>query len=246
MQYFNSKHRSMWTLCDAVYCDMPATTQAIADVGGFMKEEEIKAFGPHIKNHTLTRNDDLCIIYEFQNVAVVTWRGSSNTENWISNFKFFKEKLPEGKTIHEGFYDSFCEFKKILDTKLVMLKSKSKVIVTGHSRGGALAVLCARHFMKNRDFKYLECIVYGCPHIGNKAFADEYELIVPHTISIHYQWDLVTELPPEAIGYYAVGNQYPIDTPWWHFFFRRITDHLRKSYRKFAQVPYKYDLPIVE
>ena len=52
-----------------------------------------------------------------------------------------------------------------------------EIVTTGHSLGGALAILCARHIeMYPRDFglpknfkakKQLQCITFGAPKVGD-------------------------------------------------------------------------------
>ena len=61
-------------------------------------------------------------------------------------------------------------------------RDKVEVIATGHSLGGAAATLAAvdiaRHCGVAQDC--LTCYTFGCPRVGNHAFAAEYtELVRP-------------------------------------------------------------------
>jgi predicted lipase len=79
----------------------------------------------------------------------VAYRGSENVQNWIDNVKFFKTApypdMPEVE-VELGFYEWYTDLKTLVDSELESLKSTyktSKVKITGHSAGGAVATLHA-------------------------------------------------------------------------------------------------------
>lgn len=59
---------------------------------------------------------------------------------------------------------------------------KCQVYVTGHSLGGALAVLCAYDIIKRNlcsDIEVsLECMTFGAPRVGNRAWARDFNATV--------------------------------------------------------------------
>jgi hypothetical protein len=79
------------------------------------------------------------IILEFYDRTVVSYRGSANAHNWMSNTdgRTVKDKLT-GLTFHRGFYDLSTQLIKVI----APLLSKDKPIdTTGLSLGGALSLV---------------------------------------------------------------------------------------------------------
>lgn len=103
-----------------------------------------------------------------ERLIVVTFRGTTNTENWINNLNFLMrpyvipkknrprmEEDPEEEeeeeeckncAVHSGFYDAFESIQSELRIDVAYLRMQypsHKVLITGHSLGGALAQLSA-------------------------------------------------------------------------------------------------------
>jgi len=100
--------------------------------------------------------------------------------------------------IHKAFLDvSSNTYPKIIEAVKNILASKpdSKLIVTGHSLGGALAMLYT--FMLRREgIEVEELITFGQPRVGNGKFAKEFAaLSVPYTRFVNKS-DIVPDVPP--------------------------------------------------
>lgn len=80
---------------------------------------------------------------------MICFRPSSNIDNWITNLNYKKVRYDkcEGCKVHQGFYKAYNEsaeaFKHILEKLLKNYDNSVGIIVTGHSLGGALGVLCS-------------------------------------------------------------------------------------------------------
>ena len=78
----------------------------------------------------------------------ISFRGSTNIPNWINNIKFTQIQ-PYNNTnisVEKGFYNIFKNLKdEVIDTlNNIKLKYKTeKILITGHSLGGALSTLLA-------------------------------------------------------------------------------------------------------
>lgn len=103
------------------------------------------------------------------NVNSVYWiscRGTANTENIWVDLKYTKTKqnlcdVP----LHEGFYTSAVA---IYDKILRDLPNNTyKIRLTGHSLGGAIAVILAMLLSKIRTID--KCITFGQPKVTDKA-----------------------------------------------------------------------------
>lgn len=70
-----------------------------------------------------------------------------------------------------------------------MLAQFSRLLVPGHSLGGALATLAAYDIRKQLQASKMEhvevvCYSFGAPRTGNHAFAHSYGQVVPDSFSV--------------------------------------------------------------
>jgi putative lipase involved disintegration of autophagic bodies len=84
------------------------------------------------------------------NSIITSFRGSSNTKNWVEDFVFFKTPYyVDGCNdceVHRGFLACYNSLRVEINNYLPVMVEKypnAKIIVTGHSLGGAIAVLAA-------------------------------------------------------------------------------------------------------
>lgn len=137
-------------------------------------------------------------------------------------------------TIHDGFYKAWSFFKKTITDYLKKVKRDKPVLVTGHSRGGSLAELCARHIAKNIG-RPCSCVQSGSPAVGVRAYRNEYNLLPIHHTLLVVDADPVPDLPPYALGFRHVGSRLHISScGFWKLYYlsyvMRITNHIPKHY----------------
>lgn len=158
--------------------------------------------------------------------------------DWISNFSAFpkmSELEKNGMLIHFGFYEGWKPFKEYIDALIQAPGlSKKRWFVTGHSRGGAIAVLCARHLAKWRS-RPCSCVTYGAPAQGGKLFRNEVNMLPIDLTNIQHGYDIVPTMPPRALGYRHAGKEYWWKERLWHKFFCRVADHLPQNYDRWVQ-----------
>lgn len=166
---------------------------------------------PFVKGvtHSWSGATEYCINIS-DSICTIVFRGTDTAEEWRSNFAFCRKKIPYGNAnsdvrVHEGFisaYSSTLVRKRIHE---LVPKRPCRVIVTGHSRGAALAALCALDLQYNFPYLDIEAYLFGCPRIGNGAFARSYNKRVCKTLRVQNGNDIVTKLPPAFMGYRHVG-----------------------------------------
>ena len=89
------------------------------------------------------------------------------------------------------------------------LKAKyrtARLIVTGHSLGGALAILCTadlKNLFGNVDLTY----TFGQPRVGNDAFASWFQAVHPNVYRLIDYADVVPHLPPSNLGFLHGSHQ---------------------------------------
>lgn len=135
--------------------------------------------------------------------AIISFRGTQQTKDWMTDFNAFHEAVPYDNyaspiRTHRGITDAY----KSVRGKIHQWVQENKpryIYVTGHSLGGALGTLCAVDMQYNFPDKGVSCYVSGNPKVGNKAFAVSYAKRVPNTVRTYMRTDLVPNLPPAWI-----------------------------------------------
>lgn len=168
-----------------------------------------------------------CRIFWNDSSLIFAFRGTREDIDWIiSNLKILPVPFKDSKNkflVHSGFQNALYFTDKTtklisLDaiykhiTDLDLLKSR-KIIITGHSLGGALALLFFTkiYFHFNDYFKNnkTRIVVFGCPAVGLKKFKEHFNKLNQETLRIINKSDLITFLPPYF--YHHVGNEVGIN-----------------------------------
>jgi len=93
---------------------------------------------------------------------------------------------------HDGFVDIMH---KVLPQVITRLGSIKKIIITGHSLGGAVATLLAYVLAKNRPELDVQVHTFGSPRVCSRALATKYNAAVPKTVRVVLDRDIVPTLP---------------------------------------------------
>jgi predicted lipase len=177
----------------------------------------------------------------FGDTFMIGFRGSeeTGTADWITDLKFVLSAypfLPAGAgpvKVHYGFIEAFSS---VRDAILPMVRDskQTKVLTTGHSLGGALAILAALDIRQNVPDKQVSCYTFGSPKVGDPAFAKFYDGRVPNTFRIVNDADIIPTIPP--VGYAHVGQLYHLQASkidsggLVEAVTKRVSDHLPHNY----------------
>ena len=82
------------------------------------------------------------------NSVIVSFRGSSNIQNWLLNLGTTKTSYSActGCAVHSGFLSAYNSVSAAVKTHVNGLLAKyrnARLMVTGHSLGGSVAILAA-------------------------------------------------------------------------------------------------------
>ena len=155
---------------------------------------------------------------------IVSFRGSVNYRNWISNTLFTKYQFSNGIKVHRGFYTAYKLIRTLLQKKIersLIHRSNYEIVFTGHSLGGALATLAtadALNLFESRDHEslsnlnikstLLSLITFGSPRVGNAQLSDALNRMDTGTIlRVTNTNDIVPHIPPRYMGFKHVGKE---------------------------------------
>ncbi|GAB0490403.1 hypothetical protein MMPV_001640 [Pyropia vietnamensis] len=165
------------------------------------------------------QRDLVVLVLERADVVVVAFRGTVSVANWYTNVRISQEphvpledppwlrplwrspawgaKRPR---VHSGFWMAYESVRSELldDVRRCLTEVPNRrVMVTGHSLGGALATLCAFDCRVQLGMSELDVtvITFGSPRVGNRAFTRRFLAAVPVCFRIMNHSDGVTNVP---------------------------------------------------
>ena len=141
----------------------------------------------------------------------VAFRGSSNIQNWISNAKFTKvHPYSDYILIDKGFYEVFKSNKNTIYENINMISKKyntKKIIITGHSLGGAIGTILSFDMMYNMFPYMINLITFGSPRVGNNEFVNLFNSYNIYSTRITHYYDIVPHLPQSLLNYKHIPQE---------------------------------------
>ncbi|KAG5495988.1 hypothetical protein JIQ42_02872 [Leishmania sp. Namibia] len=169
---------------------------------------------------------------------VVVFRGTSNAVNWLYNLDFWLTQYPNPRCqpnckVHRGFYNAFNSLRlKLIQDLVAMhkLNPSYTFFITGHSLGGAMALLAALELAAGNSWDQavadsdaqphgavprlsrqlpVELYTFGEPRVGNQDFSKwTASVFAKHQrFRITHARDPVPRLPPRMFSYLHVPQE---------------------------------------
>lgn len=142
---------------------------------------------------------------EGNNIYVV-FRGTDTIDEWIQDAKFAQVSysfISDGGLTEQGFTEIYATLnQEILSTLsgLIAGNPNAKIFITGHSLGGALAVLAAPEIANQSGFPQPTLYTFAGPRAGNPHFAETtYDSRLNTSWRVVNTNDLVPFLPKEIV-----------------------------------------------
>lgn len=160
-----------------------------------MKQGFLKLFYTFFKSKTnivdlqfmkLTKYDEL----KDKEIILLVFQGSQEPEDWMTNMSIKRTNYFGRYEVHQGFYDSLKLFLKTMKNKEFSTKTNKsyrfnkdinfinencKIILSGHSLGGAVATLAGCYFhdlgIKKEN---MSIYTFGAPPIACEEFCSKY------------------------------------------------------------------------
>jgi hypothetical protein len=148
-----------------------------------------------------------CFFAASSKVILIAFRGTDSVRDWIGNINVLGEPREYG-TAHRGFLQAFQLLQPQLETLIERFPSVP-VVLTGHSLGGAMAVLAAAEWQGNISNPIQKVYTFGQPAVGKAGFA---EFISANLAGKIFRFvnndDVVPKVPPR---YEHVGVSFKFD-----------------------------------
>ncbi|MCH7606552.1 MAG: lipase family protein [Chloroflexi bacterium] len=159
---------------------------------------------------------------------VVAFRSTASDDGWeatlnvLTDIKAYPKKLsfiddsaPDAKSyknlkVHSGFHNEYLRYRERI-LEYVSQQPEKDIYVTGHSLGGALAVLNAFDIAAHTQ-RLVTVFTFGQPRVGGAKFRKAYEALVPDTYRVVLDGDPIARVPGLFLEYEHVGKLLQFDS----------------------------------
>jgi triacylglycerol lipase len=167
----------------------------------------------------LNRTDTQVYAINYSDHSEVIFPGTDSAQDFLTDIRVKKYKWRIGR-VHAGFRRAF---ESIFTPLANELKPGTRILLAGHSLGGALAMLAAYALLDN-GYPIMGVYTYGSPRVGNGPFSRTYNSVLGHrTFRLVNDRDPVPRLPWVWGTYRHAGTEVflprdgglEIDPPWY-------------------------------
>nr|GAT49317.1 predicted protein [Mycena chlorophos] len=184
-----------------------------------------------IKDFEFGRTQTLIVRDDTRKEIVVAFRGTFSLSDAVKDAKILLKPLIcpgldalelVNTTVHHGFLDAYNdvaeeiigivdgELKKVQAENLKDSEERFRIVVTGHSLGGAIASIAAPSLKGALPDTELKLFTFGQPRVGNANFARMVEQLigVENIFRAVHTWDGVPTMVPRFLGYEHFATEY--------------------------------------
>lgn len=133
-------------------------------------QRALQEFGYEYLQHLSRRQGrDHAFVVRDSRRTIVAFRGSDDPWDWLTNLRAWSSRTQHGR-VHRGYLDVVRSLIDELRSLLAEDPAGRPVVLTGHSMGGALAVL-AGVMLAEDGIEAGGIYTFGQPQVGNRAFS---------------------------------------------------------------------------
>lgn len=157
-----------------------------------------------------SKTDTQAMLVEFETAApfaVLVFRGTEqNIKDFVTDLSIGRLRHDDGKIdTHAGFTQALDSIWEDLERALKRLPLP--VFFTGHSLGAALATLAAARHTPTALY------TFGSPRVGDDEFVASLNTQLESIHRVVHGEDIVTKVPPEALGFRHAGKLQRLEAP---------------------------------
>ena len=137
-------------------------------------------------------------VLSVEDVMVIAFRGTDTEEvsDWLANLSRSEFQTEEGP-MHKGFRNAYYSLKPQIQTIIGSLGPPKHLWVTGHSLGGALALVCSYDLCEIERFSLDGVITFGQPRVARGNLVKHLDTLLANRY-VHFvnNDDMVPRIPP--------------------------------------------------
>ncbi|MEM9387025.1 MAG: hypothetical protein AAGA68_18325 [Pseudomonadota bacterium] len=198
-------------LCQLAYEPDDQARQATIRACPGWEHAEVHAFSKRLGRDIDTEG----FLVHNESTVIVSFCGSESLPDWLGNAQIVTDPGPldPEARVHEGFQDAL--FPVMLQVSRLLhehLQAGRRLWVTGHSLGGALAVLLAGMLLEDK-IPLAGLYTFGAPRVGNRRFQQAFDARTTQIPSFRVvnQGDIVPLIVPRLLGYRHTGERIYLD-----------------------------------
>lgn len=148
---------------------------------------------------------------------IIALRGTQTDMEWVRNIAArqvsFVNRQPQQGRVHQGFQLSYERIITQIRRVLPQFTPNVPCYITGHSLGGAVAILTAADLALDNTLSRdrIQVYTYASPRVGDPAFAQFYASMISQTYRVTNLADMIPIVPPETVEqkpYAHVGQEW--------------------------------------
>ncbi|MGA9490635.1 MAG: lipase family protein [Mycobacterium sp.] len=210
--------QAAYTVMDGSSATLPAGYSQTALIQG--NEVALAAMiNPHPAVSAMTKNTNIFGLMGHNptsRTAFMSFRGTSDIDEWVANIDAVPDDyrpISGFGQVHAGFQDVYQLVRANIAANLATATTGcDQILITGHSLGGALAVLAAPDVARNMPPNTIEprLVTFAGPRVGLSDFAASFNAAIESCFRVVNFLDLVPYLPPTP--YVHVGAEITVDS----------------------------------
>jgi triacylglycerol lipase len=168
-------------------------------------------FKPDVRLVHNLHTDTHAVVWKSDAEIVIAFRGTTDARNWLTDLDVEFEH-GDGYRTHAGFTEALESIEDELHDEIFSVGFMTrKIWLTGHSLGGALAMLCAKDLASRKelpDSALQGVYTFGQPRVGDGNFAGHYNAALKdRTFRIIHADDIVPRVPWLLGSYRHAGHE---------------------------------------
>jgi len=150
------------------------------------------------------------LVIRHEHCIVIAFRGTDEAADWLDNVNALSVDHALGE-VHRGFQAALMDIWPQMKSTIRAFQPpgdspRLPIWITGHSLGGALAVLAAAQLI-DEDSPFYGVYTFGQPRVGDRTFSRIYNVeAASRTYRFQNNNDIVTRIPARVMGYSHVGK----------------------------------------